>query len=558
MRFYSSCLVVLGCVVVLPCCFGFRTKQGNISEQIRNRIGAADVRARGFVDRERIHASDELASFYECRGYRPAWSSDIGLLARADSLVRAIREADREGLRPDDYHLAALEAAKGEIESNRGDKGSSPASRLADLDIMLTDAFATYASHLAHGKVDPETLRPSWVPVQRGLDYDKILEGALSSGKVRESLRALLPSHPSYSDLRQLLMSFEILARKGGWKTIPNGPTMKRNDRGKRVIALRIRLAASADLASARPNSVEIFDSSLENALRQFQKRHGLEVKGIADSATIAELNVPVEKRIEQIKANMERWRWLPRDLGHRYIQVNVSDGMLALVENGREVMRMKIVFGIKDWPTPLFSSEMTHVIFNPAWVAPRHILAAELSNYIKADSNYLPGNKMKILRREGDEEKEIDPKTVKWPDVRPEDIDFTLRQEPGPLNILGRVKFIVPNKYDVYLHDTPYKEDFAKLFRTFSHGCIRLEKPFDLAEYLLRDVPGWTRQRMDTVIARIEERTVSLKEPVPVHVVYFSTWKARDGSDEFRQDIYGLDERVNAALVSSPQDSSH
>jgi murein L,D-transpeptidase YcbB/YkuD len=419
---------------------------------------------------------------------------------------------------------------------------------------VLSDAFLVYASHLAEGKVNGETLQPEWHVKLDSLDYANIIEDALRSNRIGESLRGLLPQHAFYSDLRRMLSSFEALARKGGWEAVPGGPAMKIGELGKRVAALRHRLAASGDLIRRHQKAGDAFDSTLADAVRRFQKRHGLEASGIVDSTTRAAMNVPVEERLGQIRANLERWRWLPRTLSRKYVAVNVAAFRLTAVEKGRTVLSMKVVVGNPDWQTPVFSSTLTQVLFNDSWLAPQNILETELINYMKADSDYLRRNKMVLLRGAGDGLREIDPRSIDLVTLNPKDIDFRLRQDPGPDNIMGQVKFLLPNKYEVFLHDTPYREDFAKTIRMYSHGCIRLERPYDFAEYLLNDYPGWTRDTILRVVQKVERRTITLKEPVPIYILYCTAWREGDGMIEFREDYYGRDKRLNAALLEGPR----
>ena len=538
------------CAFALCGCFRSRTQQEAVSDEIRDRILAVGTHAGIVINQDSIHASAVLMAAYKDRDYRAFWSADQGLLAQADSLVEAIKEADREGLRPEDYHLAAIEGKMGELRQSQEDKESPVVSRLADLDLMLTDAFLVYASHLAGGKVNRETLWPEWSAKNDSLDYAALLDNAVRSNQIQETLRELLPKHAFYADLRRLLSSFEVLARRGGWGKILEGAEMRVGESGKRVTALRRRLAASGDLSGLRQRSNGVFDSTLANGVCRFQMRHGLAATGVVDSATLVALNVPVELRLEQIKANMERWRWLPHKLGRKYVRVNVADFKLTAVEEDREVLSMKVVVGNPDWQTPVFRADITQVLFNDYWIAPYNILATELINYMKADSNYLKNNEMVLLRESGDSLQEVDPHTINFAELNPKDIDFKLRQGPGPNNIMGQVKFLLPNKYEVFLHDTPYREDFAKNVRMYSHGCIRLEKPFDFAEYILKDYLGWTKDTILAVVHRIERRTINLKDPIPVYVLYCTARKDKDGTIQFREDYYGKDKRLSAALL--------
>ena len=519
------------------------------SLEIQNRMPGAGILPPGSIQSDSIYSHDLVHAFYQERSYRPAWSTPKGILPDADSLIDAFRVADREGLRPQDYHLAALEAILREIKLREASKEGPAPSMRADLDLLLTDAFLLYASHLSEGCIDRDSLKMRRALNGNDLGYDSLLQRSIEKHAIPEGLRQLLPQHPLYADLKELLATYGVMAKRGRWGTIPPGAALKGGDVGTRVFALKNRLRVSGDLLSRSGAEGDEYDSSLVDAVRAFQKRHGLEPSGVADSTTITVLNVPLEKRIEQIKINLERWRWMPHRLGHDYIRINIPDFRLAVIENGREVETMKVVLGLPNWQTPVFSAEMTQVLFNSRWMAPEDIVEKELINYMKADSNYLRNNNMTLWREVHDSLVQVDPRTIDWPAMNEKTIDFRLRQEAGPQNIMGQIKFLIPNRFNIYLHDTPYREDFPKLNRMFSHGCIRLERPSDLAEYVLRNFPEWTRERIDTVIAENEEQTLALKKALTVHVLYYTVWREKDGSAQFRQDFYGLDRRIGWAL---------
>jgi murein L,D-transpeptidase YcbB/YkuD len=519
------------------------------SAEIQKRVLGGGIQQRIFFRGDSVNSFDLVRTFYKERAYRPAWSIPNGVLPDADSLVGAIKAADREGLRPQDYHLSALETTLLEVRKPEGAKENPPPSIRADLDLLLTDAFLLYASHLSEGCVDRDSLRMRWASGWKGLEYDSLLERSLEKHEISESLRRLPPQHPLYEDLKQLLGSYVVMAKRGRWGTVPPGPALKGGDVGTRVFALKSRLRASGDLLSRSGAGGDEYDSTLVDAVRAFQKRHGLEPNGAADSLTVAALNVPLEKRIEQIKINLERWRWMPHRLGNSYIRINIPDFRLFVIENGREVESMKVVLGLPSWQTTVFSAEMTQVLFNSHWMAPEDIVEKELINYMKADSNYLRSNNMTLWREVHDSLVQVDPRTIDWPAMNEKTIDFRLRQDPGPQNIMGQIKFLIPNRFNIYLHDTPYREDFPKTNRMFSHGCIRLERPSDLAEHVLRDFPQWTKERIDTVMQRNVEQSLYLKKPIPVHVLYYTVWREKDGSVQFREDFYSLDRRLGWAL---------
>ncbi|MCX6133404.1 MAG: L,D-transpeptidase family protein [Ignavibacteriales bacterium] len=529
---------------------------------IRNRLAAGGTTSPFLVRADSIGSCELLHAFYQKRSYRPAWSASKQILPDVDSLVGMIRDAEREGLRPLDYHLATLESVLLELGDSAELKGSLDPFKRADLDILLTDAYLLFASHLSEGCIDRDTLRMRWNASTTSVRHDSLLERSLDSHTLAHDLRQLLPPHPLYTDLRDLLASFRMITKRGGWGKVASGPPMKGGDVGSRIFALKGRLRVSGDLVPRSGAGGDEFDSTLVDAVRAFQKRLGLEPTGIADSSTIAAMNVPVEKRIEQIRVNLDRWRSAPHDLGQNSIRINIPDFRLSVFENGKEVETMKVVLGLPNWQTPVFSAELTQVLFNSHWMAPEDIVEKEMINYMKADSNYLRSNNMSLWRMVRDSLVQIDPRTVDWPSMNEKTVDFRLRQEAGPQNIMGQVKFLMPNRYNIYLHDTPYRDDFRKMNRMFSHGCIRLERPSDLAEFVLRQFPHWARERIDTVIARNTEQTVLLKKPIPVHILYYTVWREKDGSIQFRDDHYGLDRRLAWALqagqmkMSAPPDT--
>ncbi len=524
-----------------------------VQEGIRSRIEASLGSAESLVAGTRVYAVQALPAFYERRTYWPAWSDDSGLLPRAQALLRAIRAADREGLRPADYHLAAIEALLARL-SGRRNIGPRSATLRVYLDLVLTDAFLIYGSHLLAGRVDPVTIDAMWVANRRDANMVAVLEDAIASNRVEESLRALLPAHPEYFRLRDALARYRTQAEQGGRPRVPDGPKLTPGDRGPRVLALRQRLVASGDLDPAQATAADSFDVTLDTALRGFQRRHGLEVDGTVGPATLAALNITAGERARQIELNLERWRWLPQTLGQRYVIVNIANFELDVVEAGQTVLTMRAVVGRPYRRTPVLSDSLTYLVFSPYWQVPRNLAVEDLLPQIKRDSTYLSRQQIKVFAPGADGlPQEIDPKTIDWSRVTAQNFDFRLRQEPGPANALGRVKFMFPNRFNVYLHDTPARDLFGKTSRDFSSGCIRLEKPIELAEYLLRSDPAWPRDKILEAANRRVEQTVRLPRPIPIHLLYWTAWVAQDGSIQFRNDVYGRDPLLDQALRASP-----
>jgi len=293
----------------------------------------------------------------------------------------------------------------------------------------------------------------------------------------------------------------------------------------------------------------DFFDRGLELAVRRFQKRHGLTDDGVVGPATLEALNVPVAERLRQIELNLERWRWLPEDLGRRYILVNIADFELEVVEDGRRVLAMRVVTGKKMRLTPVFSGRMTYLVLNPYWHIPHKIAVKDVLPRIKRDPGYLVRQGIRVFESWDDLAPEIPPETIDWPAVTKHNFAFKLRQDPGPSNALGRVKLMFPNRFAVYLHDTPSRYMFRKNQRDFSSGCIRVEKPIDLAAYVLDGDRKWTREKILSAIASGESRIAWLPEPIPVHVLYWTAWVDEEGTVQFRRDVYGRDRSLDEAL---------
>jgi murein L,D-transpeptidase YcbB/YkuD len=519
--------------------------EDEVQEGLRNRIEAAvgvpiELRVAG----ELIHAAAALPTFYERRVYHAAWSEDGRPSALARKLLDAIRAADREGLRPTDYHLAAIEGLL--LEDGKGPTPQRSTADLIDLDLLLTDAFLIYGSHLLSGRVDPVSLDPLWIANRRERDLVALLESALESGRIEEALEELLPPYEGYRRLREELARQRAVAADEGWPTVPDGPKLAPGDEGPRVAALRERLLSMGP----RPTDAdEVFDEELQRAVVAFQQRHGLEPDGVVGPTTLRELNVSAEDRARQIELNLERWRWLPNDLGDPYIIVNIAGFELDVIESGTRALTMRVVVGKPYRRTPVFSDQLTYLVLNPSWHVPRHLAVQDILPLIKKDPGYLRRQRMRVIRGNTP----VPAGSIDWSSVTARNFDFRLRQDPGPTNALGRVKFMLPNRFNVYLHDTPSRELFERAARDFSSGCIRLQKPIELAEYVLRGAPGWTRERLEARIHSGLEQTVSLPRPIPVHLLYWTAWAEPDGSVQFRPDIYGRDAILAKAFTEPP-----
>jgi murein L,D-transpeptidase YcbB/YkuD len=493
-KWISGILPLLGFLACIP---AQHPVEKSLSERVGNHLRTKIESGSGISQfscrQEILCGSTVIPTFYQQRGFTPAWSGEDGLVSQAGSLIAAIRESVREGLNPHDYHLGAIESLLADRgEKRTGNKSLGP-EEWADLDLLLTDAFLLYGSHLFAGRVNPETLHSDWIAYSPAKDLAALLQSALDGNTVADALKGLRPPHKGYVSLQNTLVHYRDLSRTGGWPGIPPGPNLKKGERSERVDLLRERLAITGDLDLPVAEDPSLFDEVLETAVRRFQRRHGLEDDGIVGRNTLAALNIPVEERVRQIELNMERWRWVPHDMGNRYILVNIPDFTMRLVENSEVALDMRIIVGKDYTATPVFSGTMKYLELNPYWNIPTSIASEEILPKIRTDPEYLAKQNIKVFQSWREGAPEIEPETIDWNEVDEKGFAFKLRQEPGPLNPLGRMKFIFPNKFAVYLHDTPVRGLFNNAARGFSHGCIRVENSLDLAAYLLRGDTRWT-----------------------------------------------------------------
>ncbi len=541
-------LLVASLLFPLNTVFG-QNLTADVSKRISERIQIANG-TKLVCRAELLCGSSILPRFYAKRSFTPAWIGESGPLPQALSLVAEIAEADRDGLIAKDYHLETISTLLRRTNSEKAVFGFVDPDQAADLDLLLTDTFLIFASHHLSGRVNPETLQSEWFIKGRKRDLLKVLEEALGQDAVEDSLADLKPPHPGYEKLKTTLAIYREIVKKGGWPPLTNGPVLKRGNHGERVKELRAYLRVTGDLVAAPGDAdSQRFDKNLENGVRRFQSRHGLKDDGAVGPATLEAMNVPAADRLRQIEVNMERWRWLPEALGDRYIQVNIADFTLAVIENNGNVLNMKAIVGKDFQKTPVFSGLLTTLELNPYWNVPDKIASKEILPDIRAKRSYLAKNNIRVYRGWGSDAEEVDPASINWSKVSENDFPFRLRQDPGKKNPLGGVKFVFPNEHAVYIHGTPYNALFEKESRGFSHGCIRIENPVELADYLLRNTSDWNSESLLTAIESGKNRTLRLPDPTPVHILYFTAWVDEEGMVHFRNDIYGHDAELARAL---------
>jgi murein L,D-transpeptidase YcbB/YkuD len=513
---------------------------GQLRERLEYQLAGVPLTVNG----RPLQAVLALQDFYARRIYEPLWFHDGKLLGPARAIPALLASAEQDGLRPEDYAYATLKYAIAAY-----DNGRFPLAP-AELELLLTDSVLSYASDMLRGRVWPATSYLGWESSARELDLTKYVQEALDAGSLVSSLQNLAPRHPHYLRLRELLARYRQIERDGGLKPVLPGETLKPGMRADRVSALRQRLAQSGDWTGPTPSpDPELFDAQLEAAVTHYQMRHGLEPDGIVGAATIESLGITAAQRIRTIELNMERWRWLPQDLGDHYITVNIAAFQMQLVEQGETRLAMPVVVGKRYHATPVFTGLLTYLVFSPYWNVPQSIAVNEILPALKRDPGYLARESMKVFRGWDQPEVPLDPWSIDWSGVATSRFPYRFRQEPGPQNALGEVKFMFPNKYNVYMHDTPAKTLFSRASRGFSHGCIRLKEPMQLAQYLLRDQSGWDERSIVEAARQRTEKTVRLQRSWPVHVLYWTAWVGPDGSINFRDDVYGRDKELAQVL---------
>jgi murein L,D-transpeptidase YcbB/YkuD len=488
----------------------------------------------GRAEEGRASGTPALLAFYRLRDFAPAWDpGDPGAAERARILLDALARAGDHGLEPTAYRVDALPRPAGDPMLAR--------------DLSLTDALLRYARDVRVGRVRPAEVEADWAIPPPAFDAPSEAARALASGRFAAWLATLPPAQPGYRRLVEALRRHRDLARRGGGAAPGPGPLLRPGSRDDDVPRLRARLAVEEPGLSAAPAS-PLYDPALEAAVRRFQARHGLLVDGVVGPATRRALGVPLPERVRQIELNLERWRWLPRDLGERYLAVNAAAATLEVVEGGRVVLASRVVVGEPRYPTPVFQAWIRAVVLNPPWTVPASIVAREILPELRRDPGYLADNEIAILDR-----LDSDPygQAIDWSSVPAGGPLPRLQQRPGPRNPLGRIKFDLPNPFDVYLHDSPATALFAEPIRTRSHGCVRVDRAVDLATHLLAGQDPGDRDAVEGAIATGETRRVPLARAVPVYFVYWTAF-VEDGTLQFRDDPYGRDRRLARALAGS------
>jgi len=532
-RWLCACYVLL-----LAAAASAQPVEPSIQQLLIERVTRIEAGETVSVEDSEIASRILLPAIYQAHDYAPLWHNPRSVA----QLLAAIRASELDGLNPADYNLHTLETLL--LQRREGVAGNDLA---CNLDLLLTDSLVRLGYQLSFGKVDPEMLDPDWNMTRYIEDMDTLVRqaDAIETGNVDALLQSLRPQAPAYARMQAALAQYRELQERGGWQAIAAGETLKPGMSGERVAALRQRLVITADMPASADDPAA-FDTALEAGVRAFQQRHGLEDDGIVGKSTLAALNVPVEQRIDQLRANLERARWVLHDLPDTYILVDIAGFRVTYTRNGEVVWQTRAQVGQPFRKTPVFRARLTYLEVNPTWTVPPTILKEDVLPAIKRDPTYLAKKNMQVIDYDG---KPVDTSTIEWQHYTGRNFPYLIRQGPGPENALGRIKFMFPNKHLVYLHDTPSKSLFGKTTRAFSSGCIRIEHPYELAGLLLEGDPNWNRDKIVAAVASMETRTISLRHPVSIILLYWTVGFTPDGRVIFKQDIYERDPAIIRGL---------
>lgn len=526
----------------------------SVNETVRHRFEAQlsgfGIRAGG----QPLLAGEPLLQFYEDRQFELAWFEAGRLRPEALDLLRTIDRSAGEGLQPSDYHQDAISTLISELSA------TATAAEQIDLDLLLSDAFLVLGAHLLSGKLDPLTQTAVWTAKRPGLDMASLLDQALEAGSVEAMLDTLRPSQPGYQQLREKRKRIVELAARGAWTPLEPGGLIRPGEKDRRLPAIRHRLVELGDHpevplpdSAAEGGSLsEVYDIELLAATSRFQARHGLQPDGVIGPDTVAALNIPPEQRRRQIDINLERWRWLPEQLGSLHIMVNIAGSELKVVADRQSLRRHSLAVGQACQDTPVFSDEIRYFVFNPNWIVPRRLLNS-VSSWRALEPGSLETLGFVAYEGWGTERAKAQVADL---DISQLTNDPALRlvQNPGPHNLLGKAKIMFPNEHDFYLHGKPSADPFSHSETGFPAGCVRVEAPLDLADLLLGKEQGWSRRFVRNGGSTTDEsRAVYLNEPVKVHVQYLTAWADEDGLVQVREDLFGRDAAVAEGLASSP-----
>ena len=511
--------------------------------------------------------------FYRERQFKLGWFREHQLVPQAQTMLNVVSKAKDEGLDPKDYQVKDFSSLFASLEQARADTARRNMLE-REIDVALSGTYFNWASDFYRGLANPrdnKTLGKEWGVKRNRIKLHHALMTILRERESTYPYYEFAPLHEEYEHLKKALAGLRTRQAAGGWPTLPATTKLKPGGTSLAVGLLRQRLMGSETAAAPAPDAApaeaaagttpvrtvgnttssaggagEVYGPDLVAAVKAFQQDAGLKEDGLVGGETLKQLNVPIGDRIDQVILNMERWRWLPKRFEPDYLLVNIPEYKLHVIEQNKEVMNMRVIVGKTLNATPVFSDRLEYVVMAPYWNVPFSIIDKEFRPKLMADANgFLNRLDMEVVKGSGRKAVTVDPSSIDWAGVTESNFKYTVRRRPGPKNDLGDVKFIFPNSNEIYLHDTPHDELFGQTKRGFSHGCVRVEEPIKLATYLLRNKAGWDKQAILDTIANRREKYVSVKEKLPVYLVYFTAWADASGRVHFRDDIYGHDKTL-------------
>lgn len=554
MPFAIACFLLMTGLTAVPCAqaaqetapLANQPLTDPLTAEIAGQLICYPIDLIGIQDQKLYGAAKELclSAVYQRTGLRPLWVTDQGPGPDAHVIMDFLKNAENEGLDSRNYDIGEIAALSEERQPRM----------LARLDTLLTYNLIKYMHDASLGRIRPGRVDPPVLNDTKDLPFAPLeaMDNAVHAPDLAAYLSSLPPPHHHYADLKKALAVYRAFKKNGGWPIVPEGKTIRPNDHDDRIPAIMDRLSVTGDLAPGLPSSTW-YDPPLQQAVRKFQRRHGLSPDGAIGPKTLASMNVSASARVRQIIINMARWRWQKRYLGEKYVLVNIANFDLAAIENGKEVFRLPVIVGKTQFQTPVFSDRIVDITLNPYWNIPTSIAQNEELPRLRKDAYSLMKRQIRVFSGWGQDAREIDTRFVNWHTISPGMMrQFRLRQDPGPWNALGQVKFNSPNHYDVYLHDTPSRQLFSQHRRDFSHGCIRVKDPLKLVEFALSRQPeAWPIEKIEDRIRAKKPAVIHLAEPLPVHITYQTSWVDKSGMICFNNDIYGRDERLRKVFFS-------
>ena len=539
MKYLPTKTILVSILVNLVLFTGSVAQQDPVSNIINDRIDQIRTTGKLKIGDTQIASRHVLARLYKKNKFKLLWQNPQNVKDLLDQL--GVIEAD--GLSPEDYHLSELMVLKLHLDEN----DSSDPELLANYDILLTDSLIRLFYHLLFGKLDAEDLEPDWNMTRAINNQEPVqaIQESLRSTQLAETLENARPQYKAYKWMKSALKKYRDIQETGGWEPMPKGPVLKPGMTDGRIALLRKRLHISGDLAGPLTDS-DYFDNELKNAVIRFQKKHRLVADGIVGKKTIAALNIPAKKKIDQIRVNLERGRWILHNIRAEFILVDIAGFRVDYFRDEKRVWSSKAQIGKPVRKTPVFESTVKYLVFNPTWTVPLTILQEDILPRVIKNPAYLKKMKISVIDRKG---RIVDPHSIDWSKYSSKNIPYMLRQEPGPHNALGRIKFIFPNKHYIYLHDTPSRYLFKRKDRAFSSGCIRVKKDIELAEILLDDPVKWNRGNIKKMLNTNKTRRINLAKRVPISLLYWTVRFDENGNIIFKKDVYDRDREVLEGL---------